>query len=119
MFKKVWQGSVQLLQLAGSDMPLRVEVLPHLDLQQLLTRGLPFTAHALWDIAAAVAAVEQGEVVEGRSSVLALVQVLRLLFGCPGPAGMVPSGKAHQNPLQRMPLSCLVCIQRERPVNTQ
>lgn len=84
MFKKVWQGSVQLLQLAGSDAPLGVEVLPHLDLQQLLTRGLPFPAHALWDVAAAVAAEEQGEVEEGRSSVLALMQVLRMLLVAQG-----------------------------------
>lgn len=59
MFKKVWQGSVQLLQLTGAGTPLGEQLLPDLDLQQLLLHGPPFPAHMLWDIAAAVAAQEQ------------------------------------------------------------
>ena len=58
MFKKVWQGSVQLLRLVGDGSPLGGQVLPSLDLQAMLRFGLPFPAHVLWDIAAAVAAEE-------------------------------------------------------------
>ena len=58
MFKKVWQGSVQLLRLVGDDSPLGGQVLPSLDLRAVLRFGLPFPAHVLWDVAAAAAAEE-------------------------------------------------------------
>ena len=58
MFKKVWQGSVQLLRLVGDDSPLGGQVLPSLDLRAMLRFGLPYPAHVLWDIAAAVVAEE-------------------------------------------------------------
>ena len=58
MFKKVWQGSVQLLRLVGDDSPLGGQVLPSLDLPAMLRFGLPYPAHLLWDVAAAAAAEE-------------------------------------------------------------
>ncbi len=75
MFKKVWQGSVQLLQLVGTDRPLRRQALQDLDLLQIVMRGLPFPAHKLWDIAAAVAVEEHQGLVEGESSTLSVFQV--------------------------------------------
>ena len=75
MFKKVWQGSVQLLQLAGAGSPLGAQVLPDLDLLQIAIRGLPFPASMLWDIAAAVAAEEQQATAEDRRSALPAFEV--------------------------------------------
>ncbi len=83
MFKKVWQGSVQLLQLAGAKSPLGGQVLPDLDLLQIAMRGMPFPASMLWDIAAAVAAEEQRAVAEDRGSALPALEV-RSCHALPG-----------------------------------
>ena len=75
MFKKVWQGSVQLLQLVGTDGPVGRQVLQDLNLLHMVMRGLPFPAHKLWDIAAAVAAEEHQDLAEGGISALSVFQV--------------------------------------------
>jgi len=75
MFKKVWQGSVQLLQLVGTDGPLGRQVLQDLNLLHIVMRGLPFPAHKLWDIAAAVAAEEHQGLAEGEPFALSIFQV--------------------------------------------
>ena len=74
MFKKVWQGSVQLLQLVGPESPLGGQVLPDLDLLHIQSRGLPFPANMLWDIAA-VAAEEQRDGAEDRVTALPAFEV--------------------------------------------
>lgn len=77
MFKKVWQGSVQVLQLAGAEMPLGGHVLASLDLLQIATRGLPFPASRVWDIAAAVAVQERQDGKEDMTSALSTLEVGR------------------------------------------
>ncbi len=119
MFKKVWQGSVQLLQLAGSKAPLGAEVLPNLDLRQLLTLGPPFPAHVLWDIAAAVAAEEQGELEEGSGSVLALMQVLCWLLSAQGLLAWCLRGSLIKTCFSACFLGCLVCRPQGKPINSQ
>lgn len=94
MFKKVWQGSVQLLQLVGAGSPLGGRALPDLDLLQIANCGVPFPASMLWDIAAAVAAEEQQAVAGDRGSAM--------------PAFEVPSCTAWLG-------TCLYCVCMRRP----
>ena len=75
MFKKVWQGSLQILQLAGPERPLGGQVLASLDLLQIATRGLPFPASRVWDVAAAVAVQERQDGEEDTTSALSTCEV--------------------------------------------
>ena len=84
MFKKVWQGSVQLLQLVGPESPLGGRVLPNLDLLQIAQRGLPFPATTLWDIAAAVDVEEQRDGAEHRASTMPALEVRMCKLTWPG-----------------------------------
>ena len=84
MFKKVWQGSVQLLQLVGPERPLGEKVLSTLDLLQIARRGLPFPANTLWDIAAAVDVKEQRDGAEHKASTLPTFEVRMCKHTWPG-----------------------------------